>query len=454
MAAFRAIGFGAALGLAAPLPSAAQVVDLYGVTEATLQWSAASGPVTGYYVIVARNGGAPALYGVSTDTREAVKAAAGDTVTVQVAAFDGSGVAGPVSAASSAIRFNALPGGGTGGTPTQPPADPDTDPTPDPDPDPDEGPELPGETPDSGPAIAVRLDYTGDGFSDLLLRNPTSGALTLWAMQGAQVLQSGGIAHLPYPWIAEGAGDFDGDGNSDILWRNDTTGQLILWLMRAGKVAGGGGVALPGFKITRSWKVDGVGDFDGDGREDVAVAHRTQGLVEILLMNGSTLVSRATRKAPSPDWQLVATPDSDGDGVSELVWRNNSTYEVRIESLAAPGQTHALLPARTPWRLLGSGDVDGDGRGDLLLRDRTDRIQPLLLTGARGTLASFGGVSPDRPDWSFEGLGDFDGDGRADPFWSHDTEPVQIWFSAARGFTPARVSSSNVGMIAVGEDED
>ena len=451
MAAFRAIGVGAVLGLAAPLPSAAQVVDLYGVTEATLQWSAASGPVSGYYVIVAKNGGTPALYGVSVDNREAVKAAAGDTVTVQVAAFDASGVAGPVSAPSDAIRFNAIPGGG--GTPTDPPSNPDPDPDPTPDPDPDPIPD-PDETPGSGAGIAVRLDYTGDGFSDLLLRNPSSGALTLWTMQGAQVKQSGGLAHLPYPWIVEGAGDFDGDGNSDILWRNDSSGQLIVWLMSGGKVAGGGGVELPGFKITRSWKVDGVGDFDGDGHEDVALARRTQGVIEILHMNGAVLASRTTRKAPSPDWQLIAAPDADGDGVSELVWQNNSSFEVRIESMAAPGQTHALLPARTAWRVVGSGDLDGDGTQDLLVRNRdTKRISPLLLNGARATLASYGAASPHRT-WQLRGLGDFDGDGRADPIWSHETEPMQIWFTGASGFSAARVSSPSLGMIAVGEDED
>src|SRR5262245_13058739 len=113
MAAFRAIGAGAALLLASD-PSSAQVVDLFGVTEATLQWSAANGAVSGYYVIVARNGGAPAVYGVSTDNRETVTAAVGDTVTVQVAAFDAAGVAGPLSPSSVPFRFNAAPGGGPG----------------------------------------------------------------------------------------------------------------------------------------------------------------------------------------------------------------------------------------------------------------------------------------------------------------------------------------------------
>jgi hypothetical protein len=450
MAAFRAIGAGAALVLAASLPSAAQVVDLYGVNEATLQWTAAKGTVAGYYVIVSRNGGAPAVYGVSVDTLEPVKAAVGDTVTVQVAAFDASGVAGPISATSLPIRFNAAPGGGSGGDPTPPPPPP-VDPDPTPDPDPGEEPNTPGEQP--LPAAAVRLDYTGDGYSDLLLRNTSSGQLTLWVMQGNQILRRAPVAHLPYPWIVEASGDFDGDGTSDILWRNDSTGQLMVSLIRDGAVAGGGGVSLPGFNLSRSWKVDGIGDFDGDGREDIALANRTKAAVELLTMNGAALASRTSRRAPSSDWHLVATPDADGDGVSELVWQSQSTFEMRIEAVAAAGRTLPLLPAKTPWRLAGSGDLDGDGRQDLLIRNKdTRQVQPLLLNGASPTLARFGAAAP--KNWEIRGLGDFDGDGRADPLWSHDTQAPQLWLTSASSFTSASVPAATSGLLAVGEDED
>jgi hypothetical protein len=194
MVAIRAIGIGTAAWLAACLPSnAQQVVDLYGVTEATLQWSAASGQVSGYYVIVARNGGTPAVYGVSVDTRETVKAPLGETVTVQVAAFDAGGIAGPVSAPSDTIRFNRTAGGGTT---TPPPPPPPAEPDPDPTPPPDTNPVPPPDDGSGGVASAVRLDTPGTDTRTSRCAT-RDGTLTLWAMRARRVARPRSPTPIP-----------------------------------------------------------------------------------------------------------------------------------------------------------------------------------------------------------------------------------------------------------------
>ena len=53
-----------------------------------MTWDGAAGPVAGYYVIVSRNGGEPSVYSWSDDTLESIDAAFGDTIVVQVAAYD------------------------------------------------------------------------------------------------------------------------------------------------------------------------------------------------------------------------------------------------------------------------------------------------------------------------------------------------------------------------------
>jgi hypothetical protein len=54
----------------------------------------------------------------------------------------------------------------------------------------------------------------------------------MWLMNGttmsswAFILGAGDTA-----WTVAGVGDFNGDGMSDILWENSSTGQVTMWLM-------------------------------------------------------------------------------------------------------------------------------------------------------------------------------------------------------------------------------
>lgn len=93
----------AALGVALP----AHAVDLVGQTSARFQWSAASGPVAGYAVYVARNGGAfpTTPTQMVSSTQATVTGAYGDSVAIRVAAHDGAMSYGPASPDSETVRF-------------------------------------------------------------------------------------------------------------------------------------------------------------------------------------------------------------------------------------------------------------------------------------------------------------------------------------------------------------
>jgi hypothetical protein len=110
--------------------------------------------------------------------------------------------------------------------------------------------------------------------------------------------------------------------------------------------------------VTAEWTVAGRGDFDGDGREDVALARPQPGVVDILHMNGTTIASRVSRNAPSDRWQLVATPDTEGDGTAELLWENLDSHALALEHMSAPGRSAALVAQPAKWRVLGAGDFD------------------------------------------------------------------------------------------------
>jgi hypothetical protein len=80
-------------------------------------------------------------------------------------------------------------------------------------------------------ASARTHDFNGDGKSDILWRNTTSGDLGIWLMNGTQTLSPPvDFANAPNSWQVVGTGDFNGDGKSDILWRNGN-GDVGIWLM-------------------------------------------------------------------------------------------------------------------------------------------------------------------------------------------------------------------------------
>ncbi len=42
----------------------------------------------------------------------------------------------------------------------------------------------------------------------------------------------------PLAWRMAGTGDFNGDGQTDLLWENTTTGEHEIWLMNGMAIAG------------------------------------------------------------------------------------------------------------------------------------------------------------------------------------------------------------------------
>lgn len=81
-------------------------------------------------------------------------------------------------------------------------------------------------------------DFDGDGRDDLLWRNST-GAVTIWLMNGRQAIGGGLLGTVDPTWQPLGTADYNGDGRADILWRS-TSGEVGLWLMNGTRIIGGG----------------------------------------------------------------------------------------------------------------------------------------------------------------------------------------------------------------------
>ncbi len=135
-------------------------------------------------------------------------------------------------------------------------------------------------------------DFDGDGHVDLLVQNSETGVsqvlfLVDFKFQSALVLSASRAAE----WGVVAAIDFDGDGIADLLWQNKNTGVVeISYMSAATRYEITDGVALNGANLS-SKTIVGVQDVDGDGQLDLISQELGSGLLSVLYLDGSNIVS-------------------------------------------------------------------------------------------------------------------------------------------------------------------
>ena len=270
-------------------------------------------------------------------------------------------------------------------------------------------------------------DFNADGRDDILWRNTISGQVYEWLMNGTSVIGQGSPGTVsndcPDGWRISGVGDFNGDGRADILWRNPDSGEVNIWLMNGTTPIGGGS---PG-TVTDDWQIAGVGDFNGDGKADILWRNTISGEVNVWLINGTGIIGGGSLGTVAHDWQIAGVGDFNGDGKADILWRNVTSGEVVIwlmngTSVIGGGSVGS---ATNDWQIAGVGDFNGDGKADILWRHTSGEVYEWLINGT--TVTGQGSTGSATNDWKIAGVGDFNGDGKADILWRHTSGLVYEW---------------------------
>ena len=250
----------------------------------------------------------------------------------------------------------------------------------------------------NAPGSVKHSDFNGDGFSDVLWRDNSSGDTGYTDFHAGNAWHGLGASSTAYSVV--GTGDFNGDGFGDALWRNNSSGDTGYTDFHGGNAWHGLGVSSTAYSIV------GTGDFNGDGFSDILFRSAASGDTGYSDQHNANAWHGLG--AASTAYSVVGTGDFNGDGFSDVLWRNNSSGDTGYSDLHGGNAWHGLGTSSTAYNVVGTGDFNGDGFADVLWRNNSSGDTG--YTNVHGGNA-WHGLGASSTAYSVVAVGDYSGDG-------------------------------------------
>ncbi|HEV7397213.1 MAG TPA: FG-GAP-like repeat-containing protein [Pyrinomonadaceae bacterium] len=184
-----------------------------------------------------------------------------------------------------------------------------------------------------------------------------------------------------------GVGDFNGDGKVDLATSNVSGSNTVSVLLGNGS---GGFSAATDFAANQGPGALVVGDFNNDGKYDVAVANLNLNSVSILLGNGIGGLSAPVSFSVGTVPQSIATGDLNSDGKLDLVTGNRDSNNVSVllgTGLGTFGAAINFAAGQAP-KSISLADINADGKLDIVIANETSGDSSVLLGDGTGNFAS------------------------------------------------------------------
>jgi uncharacterized protein (TIGR03437 family) len=285
----------------------------------------------------------------------------------------------------------------------------------------------------SDPLAFAVADFNGDGKADLAVGDSMGNSVSVLLGIGDGSFQKAVTYALGNEPTFIAAGDFNGDGRIDLAVTYSGNG--IVYVM-FGNGDGTFQAAVRSATTGSSLSSVAVGDFNGDGRADLVVANNdySNGLVTVLLGNGNGTfqpgISLAAGLAPS----FVVVGDFNEDGKADLAATNFNGKNISVFLGNGDGtfRPSVFYDVGTYPNSVAIGDFNGDGSADLAVANQFDENVSVLLGNGDGTFkAKVNYAAGGYP--AHLAVGDINGDGAIDLVVANQFVPVNGGLSILYG---------------------
>ncbi|HMS35417.1 MAG TPA: FG-GAP-like repeat-containing protein [Ignavibacteria bacterium] len=274
-------------------------------------------------------------------------------------------------------------------------------------------------------------DIDGDGKPDLVVTNSGNNTVSVFRNTSTPGIINAGsfAAKIDFatgssPWSVS-VNDINADGKPDLAIANNLSGTISVLLntSTSGVISF---LSKVDFGTGSSPYSVSIGDLDGDGKPDMAVANNGNNTASVFqntsTTGGLSFASRVDFSAGSGPIS-ISIGDIDGDAKPDLALANISGSSTSVfRNTSTPGIINAgSFAARVDFaaggapQIVSIGDINGDGKQDLAVANFSSNLVSVLRnTSVPGTISFSAKVDLSSSQPSSVKIGDLDGDGKSE----------------------------------------
>jgi len=259
-------------------------------------------------------------------------------------------------------------------------------------------------------------DFNNDGKQDLAVVNSSgfSNSISIRLGDGLGGFSSKPDVPVGTNPVSVAIGDFNNDGKQDLAVVNSSSNNVSI---RLGD-GSGNFTSVADVGVGNAPVSIGLGDFNSDGKLDIAVANNLDSSISVRLGNGNGGFSGTTEINLGLQPKTVAVRDFNNDGKTDIAAFNGG-FDPSVIFLGDGSGNFTAAPTEVVVNLrsddIGTGDFNNDGQEDIAVANSDANNVTVFLGNGTGifsnnnTIVVNAGLRP-----AAVAVGDFNGDGRQD----------------------------------------